>query len=108
MWHKVYTLIDDSPALRKESQTWGTDYKRISYFLEDNMARIERDMRKQFRTEYAKVRYFSAIIKNGIANYIMPKPEIAKDIGNEFYEMKYKPKARRKCLADYEECMKNG
>lgn len=105
MWELVFQFVNDSPALKKESKSWGIDFQKICFYLQDNMERIESAMNKNFNSSYGKIRYFSAIIKNGLAEYEMPKPDIIKKTDLEFYEPKYKQKKRRKCLADYEkEC----
>ena len=95
--------------LYKEKQLWGNDIKKIISFLKDNESNISRAMAKDFTdkngkpSEYAKIRYFSAIIKNGINDYKDPEPEVIKQTNDEFYESKYVPRKRRKCLSDYED-----
>lgn len=90
--------FDDS--LSKEIPTWGDREKVVSYLI-DNKSALESTMqRKQFASEYAMIRYFSAVVKNGIKSYIMPPPDVIKQTDNEFYESKYKPKKRRKCLSE--------
>ena len=101
MWHKVYQLIDDSPILRRESKSWGNDFKKINYFLEDNVNTIDKYMEKDFKSNSAKVRYFSSVIKNGIEDYQMPKDRKYPQCNEEFYEHKFKKKTRRKSLNDY-------
>ena len=54
-------------------------------------------------TEYAKIRYFSAIVKNSIGDFKSKKTEIVKNIEVEMYESNFKQKPKRKCLADYED-----
>lgn len=89
--------------LYKEMQLWGNDTAKIISFLKANENNIGRAMAKDFTSEYAKIRYFSAIIKNGINDYKEPEPEVIKQTNDEFYESKYTPCKRRKCLADYED-----
>lgn len=105
-YNKVFEIISEyininNTALYKEVLLWGTDYAKICCFLQDNKDRLTYAMSKGFNSEYAKIRYFSAIIKNNINDYQPPKPDIIKQCTDEFYENKYKPKTRRKCLADY-------
>lgn len=105
---QLYSILSEyinttNTILHKEMMLWGTDYKKICNYLQDNRSLFEYAMKKDFNSEYAKIRYFSAIIKNGINDYQPPKPEIIKQCTDEFYEKKYKPKTRRKCLADYYE-----
>lgn len=92
--------------LYKEVGIWLTvsDYKTILAYLKENKTTIENILSsKSFNTEYAKIRYFSAIVKNNISNFKAPTQEIVKHIDNEIYETKFKQKTRRKCLADYED-----
>lgn len=102
----IFRLIGDiigdtqSGTLSKEIRSWGDKDKVVSY-LQDNKSALEGIMeRKQFVSEYAKIRYFSAVVKNGLTSYIMPPPDVIKQTDNEFYESKYKPKKRRKCLSE--------
>ena len=54
-------------------------------------------------TEYAKIRYFSAIVKNNISDFKPKKVDVVKNIEFEIYETNFKKSGRRKCLADYED-----
>ena len=98
----VYEFIGQTKntALYKEIQSWGNHSKVLSY-MQENRAKIEQSMAKSFVSEYAKIRYFSAIIKNSIADYIPSQPEIEHRVSDEIYDCKYKPKERRKCLKDF-------
>ena len=92
--------------LYKEVGIWLTvsNYKTILAYLKENKIIIENILSsKSFNTEYAKIRYFSAIVKNNISDFKLPTPEIIKHIDTEIYETKFKQKARRKCLSDYED-----
>lgn len=102
MWGMVFQFIDDCPMLRKECKTWGNNFEKINCYLYDNADRISTALNKDFKSLYSKIRYFSVMVQNGLAEYKMPSPVIIKKTDNEYYEHKYKPKARRKCLADYE------
>ncbi len=105
----TYTLIEEfigkttNTILFKEVGIWLTvaDYDTICGYLKDNKAQIQYALNKNFISEYAKIRYFSAIVKNNIGDYIPPVPEPVRKVETELYESKYKPKARRKCLNDY-------
>lgn len=68
-------------------------YKDIEYWMS----------KKEFKNEYNKIRYFTAILKNNLADYKPPKEEPIKETNDDIFEVKYKPKARRKCLADYKD-----
>lgn len=99
---KSYLNNTENTALHKEIKSWGEDKAKIISFLTENRERIERSMRKDFNNEYAKIRYFSAIVKNSINDYVMPQTEtVEKQVEVEMYESKYKPKPKRKCLSDY-------
>ena len=102
MLELVFQIMSDCPILRKEVKSWGTDFQKICFYLQDNVERIELVMNKDFNSIYSKVRYFSTIVQNGLVEYEMPKSDIIKKSDLEFYESKYKPKKRRKCLSDYE------
>ena len=98
----VGDIIGDtqSDVLSREVLTWG-ETDKIIYYLQDNKSTLESIIgRKQFVSEYAKIRYFSTVVKNGLRTYIMPSPDVIKQTDNEFYESKYKPKKRRKCLSE--------
>lgn len=74
--------------------------KMYNYLLE-NKSDISRIISaKHFETDYSAIRYFSAILKNNLGNYELPKePIVPKEI--EFYEIKQKTRKKRKCLSDY-------
>lgn len=95
----------ENTALYKEISLWlnVADYDTISDYLTDNKDKILTLLNKDFVSEYAKIRYFSAIIKNSIGDYKPKKPEIVRPVETEIYEVKFKPKSKRKCLADYED-----
>ena len=73
---------------------------------EDNINDILR--RKNFDSDYGKVRYFSAIIKNILSSYKPIEEDVIKECNVELYESKYKPMPRRKCLNDYDEVILDG
>lgn len=92
--------------LYKEVGIWLTvsNYKTILAYLKENKTNIENILSsKSFNTEYAKIRYFSAIVKNNIGDFKPKKAEIIKNVEVEIYETKFKQKTRRKCLSDYED-----
>lgn len=73
---------------------------------EDNINNILR--RKNFDSDYGKVRYFSAIIKNILSSCKPIEEDIRKKCNVELYESKYKPMPRRKCLSDYDKVILDG
>jgi len=81
-----------------------TDYKTICDFIIAKSQYLSNVLNKDFNSEYAKIRYFATIIKNGLKDFKTEnKEEVIKQSNNEFYESKYKPKARKKSLLEYEE-----
>jgi len=98
--HGIINLSQDK-KMSAEIKTWGNDIDKIVSYLQDNRDALEALMsKKQFTSEYAKIRYFSTVVKNGLSTYVMSPPEVIKKTDNEFYESKYKPKPRRKCLSE--------
>ena len=59
-------------------------------------------MEKNYVSEYAQIRYFSAILKNSLTDYVMTEPQNEKKIEVIIPEMKYKKKAGRKAMDDIE------
>lgn len=105
---EMITLVNEylgdtkNTVLFKEISLWGEPNK-IVRFIKENRNKFDIMYQKVFETEYQKIRYFSAIIKNNIND--MPdeiKEEPIKIVELEWYENKHKNKKRRKCLADYE------
>lgn len=47
-------------------------YKKMLSYIREEKRVIEQYMQKNFTCEYAKVRYFSAILKNNLADYSIP------------------------------------
>lgn len=93
-------------ALYKEQSEWAKvkPLKTVIAYLNDNRQYISAALEnKSFSSEYGKIRYFSAIVKNNIQGYVPPSPEIIKLADIEIYDTKYKPGRKRKCLADYED-----
>lgn len=105
LWELIVSFIGETQntILYKEMTLWGNDKQKIIGYLTDNKDYISRVMAKDFVSEYAKIRYFSAIIKNNINDYKPKPPEVIKQSDNEFYESKYVPRKRRKCLLDYKD-----
>ena len=111
----VYDFIGytNNAALFQEEKLWvqSADYKMLTAFLVKNGNKIRISMSKNFSSEYAKIRYFSAIIKNGIndfKNQYKEEKTIIKQADTEVYDIKYKAPPKRKCLNDYYEEIKDG
>jgi hypothetical protein len=111
---RVYRLVCDimgekdiiSTALFKEWQVWNkvADNVKIAKYLEENQTYLTSVIGKLGSSEYARIRYLSAIIRDKIKAFV-PKVEVVekpKVVVEEHYETKYKAKARR-ALEDFEE-----
>lgn len=93
-------------VISKELNEWLTmaDITKISAYLTENKVYIIDQLgRKTFNSYYGKVRYFSAIVKNGLPVYKMPQPDIEKDL-TEICEVKpYTYSRKRKSLCELAE-----
>lgn len=113
---KVYRLICDimgekeiiSTALFKEWQIWlkVSDNTKIAKYLEENKTYLSSVIARLNSSEFARIRYLSAIIKDKIKGFV-PKVEVVEKpkvvaVVEEIYETKYKPKTRQ-ALLDFEE-----
>lgn len=111
---RVYRLVCDimgekeiiSTALFKEWQVWNkvADNTKIAKYLEENKDYLSSVIARLQNSEYARIRYLSAIIRDKIKAFV-PKVEVKetpKIAAEEHYETKYKAKARR-ALEDFEE-----
>ena len=112
---KVYRLICDimgekeiiSTALFKEWAIWNkvADNEKIAQYLEENLDYLTSVIARLQSSEFARIRYLSAIIKDKIKGFVPKvkveeKPKIV--VVEEHYETKYKPKVRL-ALEDLEE-----
>lgn len=111
---RVYRLVCDimgekeiiNTALFKEWQEWlkVSDNEKIAKYLEENYSYLTSVIARLSSSEYAKIRYLSAIIKDKIKAFkprveVVEKPKV---VTEEHYETKYKAKVRR-ALEDFEE-----
>lgn len=79
-------------------------YEEILSYLQDNEDYLCRVMSKDFQSEYAKIRYFSAILKNNMADFQQKvEAKIVRDVKIDVSESKFKRKNKRKPLVEYEE-----
>lgn len=69
-------------------------FEKMTAYLKENSQFLSNTMRKEFKNEYNRCRYFSAILKNNLGDFSIPKPEIKKEVEVEVYENKYKPKQK--------------
>ena len=111
---KVYRLICDilgekeiiNTALWKEKAVWNKAFSDeiIAKYLAENKDYLTSAVSKLSGTEYAKIRYVSAVLKNSLRDW---KPKVVevklpKVTTEENYETKYKLKSRQ-ALEDLEE-----
>lgn len=79
-------------------------YEEILSYLQDNEDYLYRVMSKDFQSEYAKIRYFSAILKNNMVDFKQKEEiKIVRDVKVDIAESKFKRKNKRKPLVEYEE-----
>jgi YHS domain-containing protein len=111
---KVYYLICDilgkkevlNTALWKEKALWNKAFSDefIAKYLEEKKDYLTSAVSKASSTEFAQIRYLSAILKNSLGDFKpkVIKVETPKVVVEEHYETKYKPKTRQ-ALEDFEE-----
>lgn len=112
---RVYELICNilgekeiiNTALWAEKKIWNKAFSDeiIAKYLAENQEYLTSAVSKLSGTEFAKIRYVSAVLKNSLRDFkpkatIVEKPKIV--VTEEHYETKYKPKARM-ALEDLEE-----
>ncbi len=112
---RVYRLICDilnekevlNTALWKEKAIWNKAFSDeiIAKYLQENKDYLTSAVSRLSGTEYAKIRYVSAVLKNSLRDFKpkdeeVPKPKVV--VIEEHYETKYKPKTRM-ALEDLEE-----
>lgn len=111
---KVYNLICDimgvkailNTALWKEKTEWNKAFSDefIAKYLQENKDYLTSAIAKLSSSEFAKIRYLSAILKNSLGDF-KPKTEVVitpQVVNEEHYETKYKSKTRQ-ALEDFEE-----
>lgn len=106
-----YKLVNT--ALWREWQDWNqvADNGKILAYLKENHDYIAGAIGRLSSSEYAKIRYLSAVLKNSLYDYKVKVAEEEKPIDkpiehkinvDEGYETKYKPKTKRVGLEDIE------
>lgn len=79
-------------------------YKKIMGYVDDNMRYLSNTLTgKSFSSEYAQIRYFSAILKNSLSDYSVEDTNYEKHIDLDLPEMKYKSKKKRRSLDEIEQ-----
>ena len=77
-------------------------YEKIFAYLKENQSYLNGVMKKGFSSEYAQIRYFTAILKNSLADFQYKKEVQIKNIEQDMPECKFKRKVKRKPLSEYE------
>jgi hypothetical protein len=78
-------------------------YLKISNYIYENNKFLCSAMQKDFNNEYCKIKYFTAILKNNLSDYIINKEISPKKIEIDIPKDNYKPKIRRKSLLEFEQ-----
>ena len=113
---KVYYLICDilgekeilNTALWKEKAEWNKAFSDefIAKYLQENKDYLTSVITTRLSSsQFAKIRYLSAILKNSLGDFKPKVVEVEKPkatVAEEYYETKYKPKVRA-ALEDLEE-----
>ena len=76
-------------------------YTKLNSYINDNFQMLQKYMSKPFNNEYGKIKYFTTIIRNNIRDYIMSKPETARQSDAEIIGVRYTPKNRKKNMNQY-------
>lgn len=78
-------------------------YEHILAYLMENKNYITKVLERDFVNEYAKIRYFSAIIKNNIADFKMKEREKPREVNMDMPIRNYKRKNKRRSLEEIEQ-----
>lgn len=77
-------------------------YTKLLCYLTDKHAYLESVMAKSFVSEYVQIRYFTAILKNSLADFKIDNKEINIQVNVDIPKDNYKMKQRKKSLSEYE------
>lgn len=78
-------------------------YEKILAYLTENKNYLSNVMEKDFVSEYAQIRYFTAILKNSLSDFTYIKEQKIKRVEIDIPNGKFNRKQRKKSLAEYEE-----
>lgn len=111
---KVYYLICDMFGYEIQNTKFFDEWTQwnklksneiIYKYLRENESYLQQICDRSFDTEYQRIRYFSAVLKNSLRDF-KPKVEVVEVprvvVTEEHYETKYKSKGRQ-ALEDFEE-----
>ena len=110
---RVYYLICDMFGYEIQNTKFFDEWRywnklknneNIYKYLRENEAYLQQVCNKPFESEYQRIRYFSAILKNSLRDFTptVEVQDVPKVVVEEHYETKYKAKTRR-ALEDFEE-----
>ncbi len=108
IYETIYIIFNykcTNSALYKEINDLIQIYQKdkvLSYLI-DNKEFLSSKLEKSFTSEYAKIRYFAAILKNNIASYSTKLPEVKIEVKYDIPNNKYKNQKRKKPLFEYEQ-----
>lgn len=79
-------------------------YEKMISYMEENKSYLEQMVHKGFSSEFAQIRYFSAILKNSLTDFTAKKPEpiVKKEVEIEvdISANRYKSKKKRTGMND--------
>lgn len=94
-------------ALFKEVNELLSNYSTelINSYLSDNIQYLSSVMTsKNFINEYGKIRYFTAILRNNLADYSIPEPEIPRIVEVDIPNLqRFSRKKKRRSILEIEE-----
>lgn len=77
-------------------------YTKISSYINNNRNKLTQYMNKQFNNEYSKIKYFTTILRNNLADYIIPTITKENIISvEEIISVNYKAKSKKKSLSEF-------
>lgn len=78
-------------------------YEKIYQYLCENERYLTNVLSKDFKSEYAQIRYFSAILKNNLADFKIESKQPEKRIEIDMPTVKYTQRKKRKSLLEIEQ-----
>jgi ribosomal protein L16 Arg81 hydroxylase len=78
-------------------------YEKIYQYLCENERYLSNVLSKDFKSEYAQIRYFSAILKNSLADFKIESKQPEKRIEIDMPTVKYTQRKKRKSLLEIEQ-----
>lgn len=78
-------------------------YEKILAYLKESKTYLHNVMKKDFSSEYAQIRYFSAILKNSLTDFQIQTEAPVRQVEVDVPNCKFSRKTKRKPLIEYEE-----